>query len=138
MPRVRKRIFWAFVLVACIATLATARHLVPDPRGYGTHVQLARGPCLFNQITGIPCATCGMTTSFAHATRLQMDKAFAAQPFGALLCVLMAALVPPAIVFLIRGRGPALRIPSDWALGAVLVFLIAGWAYKIVTSPGSM
>ena len=130
--------FWAFVLVACIAILATARLLVPDPRGYGTHVQLTRGPCLFNQITGIPCATCGMTTSFAHATRLQMYKAFAAQPFGALLCVLIAAIMPLAIVFLIKGRNAALSIPSDWALGAVLVLLIAGWAYKIVTSPGVM
>ena len=129
---------WAFVLVACVAILATARYLVPDPRGYGTHVQLTRGPCLFKHITGIPCATCGMTTSFAHATRLQMDKAFAAQPFGALLCVLIAALAPLAVVFVIRGRGAGVSIPSDWALGAVLVFLIAGWAYKIVTSPGGM
>ena len=138
MPNVRKRIFWAFVLAGCVAVLTTARCLVPDPRGLGTHVQLTRGRCLFDRIAGIPCATCGMTTSFAHATRLQMKKALAAQPFGALLCVVVAALVPLAVFFLIKGCGPGLCIPPDWALGLILVFLIAGWTYKILTSSGVM
>jgi len=136
MTNVKKHIFWAFALVMCVAALGIARYLEPDPRGLGTHAPITRGPCLFRSITGIPCPTCGMTTSFAYATRLRMKEAFGAQPFGALLCVFSAGLVPVALFFAVTGRGPSLRVPPDWALGSVLVFLIAGWVYKILTSQG--
>ena len=133
MSRAKKRIFWAFVFVACTAALAMGRRLEPDPRGFGTHVALTRGPCLFRLVTGIPCATCGMTTSFAWATRLRIGKAFVAQPFGALLCVCAAVMVPVALFSAVTGHGLRVCIPPDWALGAALVFLIAGWAYKIMS-----
>ncbi len=131
--RLRKRISWALVFAACAAALVVARHLEPAPRGLGTHTQLARGPCPFKLFAGIPCATCGMTTSFAYGVRLRVGEAFAAQPFGALLCLAAVVMAPVALLLAVTGRGPRVHIPSDRALAPVLLFLIAGWVYKILS-----
>jgi hypothetical protein len=34
-----------------------------------THRQLGMPPCTFKHVTGLPCASCGMSTSFALAVR---------------------------------------------------------------------
>jgi hypothetical protein len=133
MARLKKRVFWAVVAVMCAAALIAAGRLEPDPRGHGTHAQITRGPCLFRVVTGIPCATCGMTTSFAYMVRLQVLKAFAAQPFGAVMCIGAAAAVPLALFFAVTGRGPRPRIPSEWILAPALVLLITGWIFKMLS-----
>jgi len=137
MAGLRKRAFWAIVAAACAASLIVARCLEPDRRGLGTHAQLTSCPCIFRVFTGIPCPTCGMTTSFAHMTRLEVKDAFVVQPFGALLCFCAAVLAPVGAVLALSGAGPRPRVPSEWILGPVLVLLIAGWIYKVLTTRGS-
>ena len=81
-----------YIALSCVSgvVLTIARVLSPSPNGLGTHQQLGLPPCFFHKLTGIPCPTCGMTTSFAHTVRLHFYEAFVTQPFGMLACVLMA------------------------------------------------
>ena len=79
----------------CLIALAVAAWIDPDARGYGTHTQLGMPVCGFQERTGYPCVTCGMTTAFSHVVRGQILPAFAAQPAGALLalgCIVTLAL----------------------------------------------
>jgi hypothetical protein len=73
--------------------LIAARLLHPDARGFGTHTQLGLPPCAFRAWTGLPCPTCGLTTSFAYMARLQLTSAFAAHPLGPLLFALTLSLL---------------------------------------------
>jgi hypothetical protein len=81
-PVVRQRLGWptrGLLLVAAAGLaglLGLAKTLVPDPRGFGTHVQLGLRPCAFATMTGRPCPTCGMTTAFAWFVRGRMDRSW--------------------------------------------------------------
>ncbi len=86
----------ALVLAALglVGVLGVARQLEPDPRGFGTHTQLGLAPCAFALVTGHPCPTCGMTTSFAWFARGRFDRSWRANPAGSLLAPTCVALVP--------------------------------------------
>jgi hypothetical protein len=114
--------------------LTIARVLSPSPNGLGTHQQLGLPPCFFHQMTGIPCPTCGMTTSFAHTVRLHFYEAFITQPFGLLACVLSALLIPFSLL-LMRRRVPWMKVLTARGSNAVMYVLVAlflvAWVYKI-------
>ncbi len=114
--------------------LTIARALSPSPNGFGTHQQLGLPPCFFHQLTGIPCPTCGMTTSFAHTVRFHFYEAFVTQPFGMLACVLMALLIPLSFVMM-RRRVPWMKVMtargSNAVMFALLALFLAAWVYKI-------
>jgi Protein of unknown function (DUF2752) len=90
------------LLVSACAILAIAVWLKPDARGYGTHTQLGLPPCLFLRLTHLPCPSCGLTTCFAYAVRLQFWKAFLANPFGILAFLGTVSLIPVSILLLWR------------------------------------
>jgi hypothetical protein len=114
--------------------LTIARVLSPSPNGFGTHRQLGLPPCVFHQWTGLPCPTCGMTTSFAHTVRLQFYEAFLTQPFGMLACVLMTLLIPLSFV-LMRRRVSWMKLltarGSNAVMYVLLVLFVVAWIYKI-------
>lgn len=124
----------AAVAVACAALLIVAARLQPSPAGYGTHTQLGDGPCGLLVVTGLPCPTCGMTTAFAHAVRGRWLRALYAQPAGFVLALASAATALLAGRCALTGRFPDLE---RWGFGpqrlflALLVLLIAGWAFKL-------
>ena len=68
--------------VLLLAGFALAGWLQPSARGYGTHQQLGLPPCSIQLLFGIPCPSCGMTTSFALFVRGQIPAAFQANPAG--------------------------------------------------------
>jgi Uma2 family endonuclease len=70
-----------------LGVLATAALLRPDPRGHGTHTQMGLPPCAFFRLTGDRCPACGMTTAFAWTVRGRVDRAWYANPAGALLAM---------------------------------------------------
>src|SRR5947209_2717631 len=80
--------------IGLAAVLGVARWLQPDPRGYGTHTQLGLFPCMFSQVTGYRCPSCGMTTSFAWFVRGRLDHSWRANPVGSLLAPTCAVLIP--------------------------------------------
>jgi hypothetical protein len=86
------------------AVLGMARWLEPDPRGYGTHTQLGLLPCMFFQVTGYRCPSCGMTTAFAWLVRGRLDRSWQANPAGCLLALTSAVLIPWLLAGAARGR----------------------------------
>lgn len=116
------------------AMLVLGRWLEPSPMGLGTHAQLGFPPCLFLKFTGIPCPNCGLTTSFAHASRLQFIQAFFTQPFGLIVFLLTAITAVFACYSLLTRKPMTIRINPErkkkvwYSLAACYVL---GWIYKI-------
>ncbi|MBI5368977.1 MAG: DUF2752 domain-containing protein [Planctomycetes bacterium] len=125
------------LLLACLlgatAAVALALWLRPDPRGFGTHEQLGLLPCGFKRVTGLPCPTCGMTTSFALLARGRLAAAADVQPFGAFLflATIGAGLLSAAELFArypFLDRLAAVRWRWFGPLLAACFFLAWGWA----------
>ena len=71
----------------------------PDgtPRTMATHTQLGLPPCNMVQLTGYPCPTCGMTTSFALLVRGDLPGSLRANWVGTLLALSWAGLLVWAV-----------------------------------------
>jgi Protein of unknown function (DUF2752) len=95
-PRLR-RLIWSAIAFVSLSVVSIARWVEPDPRGFGTHLQLGLPPCAFHALTGAPCPTCGLTTSFAHMARLQITSSIAAHPLGLPLFTLTSIAIGVAV-----------------------------------------
>jgi hypothetical protein len=118
-----------------LAVLVIASQLTPSPSGAGTHTALGLQRCQFLVNTGIPCMSCGMTTSFAHFAHGQFLASLYVQPFGTVLAILNCTLFWSAAYIAVTGRA-AHRIfrfvhtpPLLWTL---LAFALCAWAWKIL------
>jgi hypothetical protein len=130
----RDRIKYLALIALSSLVLLIARLLRPSPRGLGTHQQLGLPPCPMLYLTGWPCPSCGLTTSFAHAARFDFYQAFITQPFG-LIAFSLTILSIPLSLYLIQRR-------VAWAdfihargvnagLYALIVLYLLGWIYKL-------
>lgn len=70
------------VALAIPLTLTGAAQIVPNPAGFGTHEVFGLPPCLFKTVVGIPCPSCGLTTSFVQLLHGQIGTAWHANPAG--------------------------------------------------------
>ena len=111
-----------------------AAKLNPSSNGIGSHRQLGLQECQFEARTGIPCPTCGMTTSFAHFVRGQIVASLWVQPMGTVLALLTTMMFWAGLYIATTGR-PAHRlfnfIPARYYLLPLLVLLVLAWAWKI-------
>jgi hypothetical protein len=127
--------FFAFaVALGCATVLLIAAWLTPDPRGIGSHTELGMPRCEFAYRTGIPCPSCGMTTSFAHFARGNIAASFYVQPMGFVLAVLTSAAFWVSLYMGITGKPVHLLlriIPSSYYLLPLMFFAIAAWGWKI-------
>lgn len=117
-----------------LAVFVVARSIVPDPAGFGSHQQLGLAPCMMPAAIGLPCPTCGMTTAFAHAARLDFPAAFLAQPVGLLLAVLTAVAGLAGLDLLVTGRYWMVnwyRVSPAKLVVAGTVLLCISWLGKI-------
>ncbi len=134
----RTRLLCVVLALLVAAPLVLAARLSPSAAGHGTHMQLGMPPCGWAIYFNKPCMTCGMTTAFAHAVRLEPLHAVKAQPAGlalALACgiafwaFLLSALLP------LNLARPARVLLSSKVLVAVCLLLLGAWAYKYASWP---
>jgi hypothetical protein len=68
-----------------------------------THRQLGLPPCTFRFATGVPCPSCGMTTSFALLIRGDVWNSLRANAAGTLLAAFCLLFIPWALMSAWRG-----------------------------------
>jgi hypothetical protein len=129
------RLIGAVLSIGSLAVLVLAAWLNPSPSGVATHTQLGLPPCGLLQMAGIPCMTCGMTTSFAHLAHGHVWQSLVTQPAGTVLALVAAILFWAGGYVAITGR-PSARllgmVPWTRILFSLLGIVIVAWAYKIV------
>jgi hypothetical protein len=123
------------VAALAVAPLVIAVNLRPSPSGVGTHLSMGFQRCAFLTQTGLPCPSCGMTTSFAHFVRGQWLASLYVQPGGFFLALLCGALFWAALYMAITAR-PIHRLVNQLpggikTLPIVLGFFILAWGWKI-------
>src|SRR3954453_9805228 len=84
----RGRLFAFAVAMGCLGVLVIAAKLNPSGTGLGSHRQLGLKECQFEAQTGVPCPTCGRTTSFADFVRGQIFASLWVQPMGTVLALI--------------------------------------------------
>src|SRR5437764_11238655 len=129
MPVLTRRVRLAVVavVVGLVVLFAVAAWLDPygpdgTPRAMGTHTQLGLPECNFLRLTGVPCPSCGMTTSFALLIRGDVPAAARANPVGALLAATLLGAIPWSLLSAARGRWLWVRSLEPWLLRAVILF----------------
>jgi len=129
----------AVICIMAISLLIVAARLDPDPTGVNTHTQLGIAPCGFLQRANIPCATCGMTTSFALAADGNLLGSFITQPAGAVFALLTSIVAIVSGYAVIAGLSLWPLAVVCWRPGTIIALgavVIAAWGYKIITMHG--
>jgi hypothetical protein len=125
-------VFWSLFL---LGGFSLAYALEPDPRGYGTHQRLGLPPCTFRALFGIPCPSCGMTTSFAHFAHGHLWQAFRANPGGGLLAIVCLVQIPWCWWSVFRGRLAGVSDPGRslmWLLLAIASVSLVNWVVQLM------
>lgn len=101
-----------------------------QPRQMATHLQLGLPPCNFLRLTGYPCPSCGMTTSFALLVRGDVVSSLKANAAGTLLAAFLLLVIPWSLasalcrrLFFITSLERALL----WTVGIFMVVLLVRW-----------
>lgn len=130
----RGRLVALAVGAGCLAVLVLAAWLKPDPSGMSTHLQLGLQPCGFYQAFGIPCPSCGMTTSFAWFARGNIPASLYVQPMGTVLAVLTVLGMWTGLYMAATGTAVHRllgRVPPRYYVVPLLAAAIIAWAWKI-------
>lgn len=134
-----RRLLAGFVVLGTGALLGLAAWLSPSAAGHGTHQQLGLPPCQWVVSAGMPCPSCGMTTSFAHAADGNLLGALRAQPAGAVLAVGTAFAFVIGVWTLATGSAIGAfwldRMGKRMLIFGIVVLLLA-WVYKILVFKG--
>ncbi|MEM9021793.1 MAG: DUF2752 domain-containing protein [Planctomycetota bacterium] len=133
-PTISNRLMALGFFTPCATVLGLAAYLRPDSAGLGTHTQLGLPPCGFKLATGVPCATCGCTTSFSHAANGSLLDAYITQPFGATLALLTAMTVIITGYALVTNMplAPIGRIVfRPRTVVTLLILMVVSWGYSI-------
>ena len=115
--------------VALAAVFGVALYLNPynadgTPRTMATHTTLGLPPCNFVLMTGKPCPSCGMTTSFALLMHGDLGNSLRANAVGTLLAAFCLALIPWNLACAIRGRTYFVWSIETALTRLVVVFLV--------------
>jgi hypothetical protein len=95
------------------------------------------GYCGFQQRTGLPCPTCGMTTATLAFAQGRILEAFYIQPACALLC--SVTVIAAFLAFIVAVFGVYFRfmerfftqIKLRYMILALIIILAAGWAVTL-------
>jgi hypothetical protein len=116
------------VALGLAAVFVTAWRLNPyhedgTPRRMETHRQLKLPPCSFKATTGMPCPSCGMTTSFALLMHGDPINSLRANAVGTLLAVFGLVVLPWSVASAVLRRPLFLRSLERAFTWVILVFL---------------
>jgi hypothetical protein len=122
------------------AVFVTACRLNPynedgTPRRMETHRQLNLPPCSFKVATGMPCPSCGMTTSFALLMHGDPINSLRANAVGTLLAVFGLVVMPWSVASAVLRRPLFLRSLERAFMVVVLTFLglmILRWVIVLI------
>jgi hypothetical protein len=89
-----------------------------------THRQMGLPPCTFYAMTGLPCPSCGMTTSFALFIRGDLLHSLRANAVGTLLAGFCLALIPWCLASVYLGRPLFLTTIEPLLIRLVVAFLV--------------
>jgi hypothetical protein len=95
-----------------------------------THTQIGLPPCTFKRMFGVPCPSCGMTTSFALLMHGDPANSLRANAVGTLLAMFLLALIPWSLVSAVRGRAvfiQSMERALTVVVGVFLVLMLARW-----------
>ena len=130
----RGRLAALVVSMTCLAPLVLAAMLTPSPTGTGTHTEIGLSQCQFMARTGLPCPSCGMTTSWTWFVRGNLMASLYVQPMGTVLAVLAVCCFWAGGYAAATGR-PVYRllnlVPGRYYFVPLLMFAIAAWGWKI-------
>jgi len=94
-----------------------------NPRRMGTHLQIGLPPCTFQVMTGVPCPSCGLTTSFALLVRGDVVNSLRANAVGTLLALFWLTLIPWSLACGIARRYFVVVAVERALFVAVIVFV---------------
>jgi hypothetical protein len=129
-PHLQRWVRLALVLLAAVlaGTFVLAAYLNPYKEGRvwleGTHQQLGLPTCTFKLATGLPCPTCGMTSSFALFVRGDVVNSLRANAAGTVLAVLFLIVIPWSVLSALRGRWLFVRSVEFLFVRVVVGFMI--------------
>lgn len=117
-----------------LAVFVTALWLDPyengRPRRMETHRQLGLPPCSFYTMTGLPCPSCGFTTSFSLVAHADPVNAARANTVGMLLAAYCYLLIPWNLLSALRGRYLFVRSAETaliWSLTGFVTLMLVRW-----------
>jgi hypothetical protein len=115
----------ALALTGVFAVAAWLNPYNPDgsARTLATHTGLGLPPCTFYYLTGLPCPSCGMTTSFALLVRGDVLHSLRANAVGTLLALFCLMLIPWCLASVVRKRTLFIHSMERALTVVVLVFL---------------
>jgi hypothetical protein len=94
-----------------------------SPRTVATHQQLGLPPCTFFRTTGLPCPSCGMTTSFALLMHGDPLNSLRANAVGTVLAGFCLLLIPWCLASAVWRRTLFVRSLERALTFVVLAFL---------------
>ena len=124
------------VALGCLLVLLIASQLTPSPLGYGSHTgyPLRLQSCAFMEHTGLPCPSCGMTTSWTWFARGNLAASLYVQPMGTVLAALTVCCFWTALYVALTGR-PVYRLlrilPGRYYFVPLAALALLGWGWKI-------
>ena len=107
----------------CVAAYLNPYRTDGTARRMETHRELGLPECTFKKMTGIPCPSCGMTTSFALTIRGDLFHAVQANSVGVLLALTLLLAIPWCLGSAIRERTLFLRSAERTLMVLVLGLL---------------
>jgi hypothetical protein len=134
--------------LALIGVFAVAGWLQPynddgSPRQMATHRQMGLPPCTFYAKSGLPCPSCGMTTSFALLMHGDVGNSLRANAVGTMLAGFCLLLIPWCLASAVCQRTLFIRSMERSLTVVVLAFLsmmllrwmlVLGWAWWMGTT----